>query len=102
MLICYLSTTSDVKIALVISQVGRDGQRGEGGGGEPQSNNGRVATADILNEFWLIRILRESMFFQVQTLILTSFMSLFLLSQYLRNAFCTPHPVIHFLPLDYS
>lgn len=71
---------------------------GGGWGGrreELKSNNGMVATACILNALWLIRILRENIFFQVQLLFQTSFMGFFFLfNKYLLDAFQMPDTVL--------
>lgn len=93
LLICSLSSTSDVKIAPVISQVGRAAESGGGGRGEElSSDNGIVTAANISNALGLISILRESIFLQVQNLIQTSLMHLFLLSSIIAECFPSASP----------
>ena len=70
---------------------------GGGWGGrreELKSNNGSVTTACVLNALWLIRILRENIFFQVHLLFQTSFMGFFLFNKYLLDAFQMPDTVL--------
>lgn len=82
-----------------MSQVGRDGQIAGERREERRSTNGVVTTAYILNALWLIGILRENIFFQVQTLIQISLISSFLLNKYLLKLLHMLHTVLHFLPL---
>ena len=66
---------------------------------ELKSNNEMVTTACILNALWLIRILRENIFFQVQLLFQTSFMGSFLFNKYLLDAFQMPETVLSYFLL---